>query len=46
MGAVECRRALLALNSYTRWSLSELADLTVEDLIAWLKEASDMHRRK
>lgn len=46
MPCVECRRAVLALNSYTRWGLAELMDLDIEDLIAWLEEAARMYRRK
>jgi hypothetical protein len=37
---------VLALNSYTRWSLSELMELESDELISWLEEAAHMHRQK
>ena len=35
---------MLSLNSYTRWGLEEMLNLTVEDLIAWQQTAREMYR--
>ena len=35
---------MIALNSYTRWGLEEMLNLTVEDLIAWQQTAREMYK--
>ncbi len=40
------RRAVLLLNSYTRWSLGELLEMELEELVAWLEEIPQVYRRR
>jgi len=37
---------VLSLNSYTRWSLGELLDLPVDELVAWQQAAVELYRDK
>jgi len=37
---------VVSLNSYTRWGLSEIVEMSVDDLITWHQTASEMYGRK
>ena len=41
--AGECRRAVLALNSYTGWGYDALMDMAADELLTWLQTARDLY---
>ncbi len=38
MNGADCRRAVLVLNSYTRWAYDALTAMEVDDLLDWLDD--------
>jgi len=38
-------RAVVALNSYTRWSHAEMMEMTAEELIEWLEVAKQAYKK-
>lgn len=45
MRAAECRRAVLILNSYTRWSYDALMDMPVDELMKWLDDINEIYKK-
>jgi hypothetical protein len=38
-------QAVVALNSYTRWSHSEMMEMTAEELLEWLDVAKQTYKK-
>lgn len=38
-------QAVVALNSYTRWSYSEMTEMTAEELIDWLDVVKQTYKK-
>lgn len=46
MSPAAARRAVLVLNSYTRWGYGELMEMDIEELAQWTLDAADLYRRR